>query len=230
LGKEGSELFPLPGEFIMVWRPCDDALQGFHVQLVVFMAEIRSLSVFCGSKVGANPRFHKAAEDLGVIMAERNIRLVYGGGNIGLMGVVADSVMAAGGEVIGVIPDFLMKYEVGKSNVNELIVVDSMHEGKSKMFELSDGVAVLPGGLGTLDETFEVITWKQLRQHDKPIVIVNVDDYWLPFEKLIQSLIGQAFAHPAIEELYTVVDSAEAVLPALESAPIPKEEVLTSHL
>lgn len=96
----------MPGEFIMVWRPCDDALQGFHVQLVVFMAEIRSLSVFCGSKVGANPRFHKAAEDLGVIMAERNIRLVYGGGNIGLMGVVADSVMAAGGEVISVIPDF----------------------------------------------------------------------------------------------------------------------------
>ena len=195
-----------------------------------FMTKIRALSVFCGSKSGANPLYRDVAERLGTMMAERGIRLVYGGGNIGLMGVVADSVMDAGGEVVGVIPDFLMKYEVGKSNVNELIVVDSMHERKSRMFELSDGVVVLPGGLGTLDETFEVITWKQLRQHDKPIVVVNVDDYWAPFEVLIQSLVDHGFAHQGISELYTVVGSAEAVIPALESAPTPQEEVLTSHL
>lgn len=194
------------------------------------MTEIRALSVFCGSKTGANPHNRAVAERLGVMMAERGIRLVYGGGNIGLMGSIADTVIDAGGEVVGVIPDFLMKYEVGKSNVNELIVVDSMHERKSRMFELSDGVVVLPGGLGTLDETFEVITWKQLRQHDKPIVIVNVDDYWAPFEALIKNLVDQGFAHPGISELYTVVGSAEAVFPALESAPIPQEEVLTSHL
>lgn len=194
------------------------------------MTEIRSLSVFCGSKVGANPQYEAVAKHLGTMMAERGIQLVYGGGNIGLMGIVADSVMKSGGEVIGVIPEFLMKYEVGKSNVNELIVVESMHERKSRMFELSDAAVVLPGGLGTLDETFEVITWKQLRQHDKPIIIVNVDNYWAPFENLIRSLIAQEFAHPAIEELYTVVGSAEGVFPALDSAPIPKEEVLTSHL
>ena len=163
-------------------------------------------------------------------MAERGVKLVYGGGNIGLMGLIADSVMEAGGEVIGVIPDFLMKFEVGKTNVNELIVVDSMHERKSRMFELSDGVVVLPGGLGTLDETFEVITWKQLRQHDKPIVILDVDDYWAPFKSLIQHMVEHEFAHPAIHELYTLVGSVEDVFPALESAPIPQEVVLTSLL
>jgi uncharacterized protein (TIGR00730 family) len=194
------------------------------------MTKIKSLCVFCGSKMGANPHYQAAAERLGTLMAERGIRLVYGGGNIGLMGVIASAVMNAGGEVTGVIPDFLMKFEVGKSNVNELIVVNSMHERKRKMFELSDGVVVLPGGLGTLDETFEVITWKQLRQHDKPIVVVSVDNYWAPLETLVQSSIDQDFAHPAIAELYTVVSTAEAVFPALESAPEPNEAVLTSHL
>ncbi|MEX2451043.1 MAG: TIGR00730 family Rossman fold protein [Rhodospirillales bacterium] len=194
------------------------------------MADIQALSVFCGSKVGVNPRYAAVAETLGTLMAERGVRLVYGGGNIGLMGVLADTVMAAGGEVIGVIPEFLMKYEVGKTNVNELIVVDSMHERKRRMFELSDGAVVLPGGLGTLDEAFEVITWKQLRQHDKPIVVVNVDDYWAPFERLIRNLIEQGFAHPAITGLYSVVDEAAAVFPALDSAPAAEEEVLTSHL
>ena len=190
------------------------------------MTEIRALSVFCGSKKGVNPHYRAVAERLGIIMAERGIRLVYGGGNIGLMGIIADTVMDAGGEVIGVIPDFLMKFEVGKTNVNELIVV----ERKKRMFELSDGVVVLPGGLGTLDETFEVITWKQLRQHDKPIVIVNVDNYWAPLEALVQSMIDHGFAHPAITELYTLVNSAESVFLALESAPVPQDVVLTSHL
>ena len=194
------------------------------------MTEIRALSVFCGSKTGVNPHYRAVAERLGIIMAERGIRLVYGGGNIGLMGIIADTVMDAGGEVIGVIPDFLMKFEVGKTNVNELIVVDSMHERKKRMFELSDGVVVLPGGLGTLDEAFEVITWKQLRQHDKPIVIVNVDNYWAPFEALVQNMIDHGFAHPAITELYTLVDSAESVFSALETAPVPQDVVLTSHL
>ncbi|MEQ8195419.1 MAG: TIGR00730 family Rossman fold protein [Rhodospirillales bacterium] len=194
------------------------------------MTDIKALSVFCGSKTGANPRYRGVAEKLGALMAERGVKLVYGGGNIGLMGIIADTVMAAGGEVIGVIPEFLMKYEVGKTNVDELIVVDSMHERKRRMFELSDGVVVLPGGLGTLDEAFEVITWKQLRQHDKPIVVVNVDDYWAPFEGLIRNLIEQGFAHPAITGLYTVVGEAEAVFPALDSAPPAEEVVLTSHL
>jgi len=194
------------------------------------MTEIKALCVFCGSKMGASPQYQAVAKQLGSLLAERGIRLIYGGGNIGLMGVVADAVMDAGGEVTGVIPEFLMKFEVGKSNVNELIVVESMHERKSRMFELSDGVVVLPGGLGTLDETFEVITWKQLRQHDKPIVVLSVDDYWAPFENLVESLVDQDFAHPAIADLYTVVHSAKAVFPALESAPEPNEEVLTSHL
>jgi uncharacterized protein (TIGR00730 family) len=111
------------------------------------MTEIKALCVFCGSKMGASPQYQAVAKQLGSLLAERSIRLIYGGGNIGLMGVVADAVMDAGGEVTGVIPEFLMKFEVGKSNVNELIVVESMHERKSRMFELSDGVVLrsLPG-------------------------------------------------------------------------------------
>ncbi|MAE44793.1 MAG: TIGR00730 family Rossman fold protein, partial [Magnetovibrio sp.] len=151
------------------------------------MTEITSLSVFCGSKKGADPRFEEAARRLGELMVERRIRLVYGGGAIGLMGVLAKTVLDGGGEVTGVIPSFLMKYEVGNPGVTELIVVDSMHDRKRRMFEISDGFVVLPGGLGTLDETIETVTWKQLQLHAKPVVVVDVGGYWRPLAEMIDA-------------------------------------------
>lgn len=193
------------------------------------MTTISALGVFCGSKTGDDPAFAAAARDLGRIMAARRVRMVYGGGNIGLMGIIADSVLGEGGHVTGVIPDFLMKFEVGKSDVSELIVVDSMHERKRRMFEMADGFVILPGGLGTLDETFEIVTWKQLRQHSKPIVVLNVSGYWDPFIDLVEGAIDGGFAHAGVRDLFTVVETVDGVFEALESAPEPVEEVLTSH-
>lgn len=194
------------------------------------MTRIQSICVFCGSKMGADPAWRAQAARLGTVLAGAGIRLVYGGGRIGLMGIVADAALKGGGRVIGVIPDFLMKLEVGHASVSELEVVDSMHERKRRMFELSDGFVVLPGGLGTLDEAFEIITWKQLRQHSKPIVVMNAAGYWSPFSKMIDSIIEGGFAHPKIRELFMMVDDADGVLPALRAAPEVDEKVLTSHL
>ena len=194
------------------------------------MTKISSLCVFCGSKTGEGPAFEAAARRLGEQMAERGIRLVYGGGRIGLMGVVADAVLAGGGEAIGVIPEFLKGLEVGNDAVTEQIVTGSMHERKTRMFELSDGFVVLPGGLGTLDETLEIITWKQLRIHSKPVVVLNTDGYWSVLEDLVQRTVDGGFAHSAVTELFTMVDDPEAVFQALAAQPEPKEEVLTSHL
>jgi hypothetical protein len=194
------------------------------------MIEIRSVCVFCGSREGNDPAYREAAVRLGTLIAERGVRLVYGGGSIGLMGVIADAALAAGGEVIGVIPDFLMKYEINHARLTDLVITGSMHDRKRRMFEMVDGFVVLPGGIGTLDETFEIVTWKQLRLHDSPIVVLDAGGYWKPLEALISAVIAGGFAHEAIAELFTVVASADDVFPALDSAPEPKEEVLTSHL
>ena len=194
------------------------------------MARIDSVCVFCGSKFGNDPAWTRAAERLGALLAEADIRLVYGGGRIGLMGAVAQAAMRAGGRVSGVIPDHLMKLEVADTDITELVVVDSMHERKRRMFELADGFVVLPGGLGTLDETFEIVTWKQLRHHSKPIVMLDVNGYWTPFLDLVRAIVAGGFAHPAVADLYTVVATPEAVLPALRAAPAVDERVLTSHL
>jgi hypothetical protein len=180
--------------------------------------------------MGNDPAWGREAERLGRLLAEQGIRLVYGGGRIGLMGVVAQAVMRHGGQVTGVIPDFLMKLEVGHTGVTDLVVVDSMHERKRRMFELSDGFVVLPGGLGTLDETFEIVTWKQLRQHSKPVVILTTGGYWTPFADLVRAIVAGGFAHPAINDLFSLVESADDVVPALKAAPEVTEEVLTSHL
>ena len=194
------------------------------------MGKIGSVCVFCGSKKGNDPALARAADRLGVLLAEAGIRLVFGGGRIGLMGVVAQAAMRAGGSVSGVIPDFLMKLEVGDTRITELVVVASMHERKRRMFELADGFVILPGGLGTLDETFEVVTWKQLRHHSKPIVVLNVNGYWSPFADLIGAIVAGGFAHPAVADLFSMVERVEDVIPALSSAPAVNEEVLTSHL
>ena len=194
------------------------------------MNTISSLCLFCGSRHGNDPAFTGAARRLGELMVERGVGLIYGGGAIGLMGVVAKTVLAGGGHVTGIIPEFLMKYEVGNPGGSELIVVDDMHERKRRMFDLADGFVILPGGLGTLDEMIEVATWKQLQLHAKPVVVLNAGGYWDPLRALIDGVIGGGFAHPAIDELFTFVDDIDAVFPALESAPPPKRVVLTSHL
>jgi hypothetical protein len=186
------------------------------------MSLLASLCLYCGSAGAVDERHRNAAATLGRLLAENGIRLVYGGGRIGLMGIAADAALGAGGEVIGIIPDHLNDIEVGHPHVTELRVVGSMHERKQLMFELSDAFAVLPGGIGTMDETFEIITWRQLRLHDKPIVLIDDHGYWAPFLALIDHIISRGFARPAIRDLFTVVGRVEDVIPTVLAAPAPR--------
>jgi hypothetical protein len=188
---------------------------------VYFMASIASVCVYCGSSVGANPRYAETARQLGAELAGHGIRLVYGGGRIGLMGQVADAVLAGGGQVIGVIPEHLQVQEKGHYGVTELHVVASMHERKNLMFELSDAFVILPGGFGTLDEAFEMLTWRQLQLHDKPILFLDIDGYWTPFGKLVDHFIAEGFARESSRRLFAMVDAVEAVIPTLLRLPAP---------
>src|SRR3954468_19599445 len=180
------------------------------------MTLIKSLCVYCGSARGRSPRYIAAAKELGVAMAERQIRLIYGGARIGMMGELADAVMKNGGEVNGVIPEHLQTSEVGHSGITELKVVESMHVRKKLMFDLSDAFAVLPGGFGTLDELFEVITWRMLSLHAKPIVVINVDGYWDHFQTLIDHMIGKGFARDSARQFFSVVNSIGRVFDLLD--------------
>jgi uncharacterized protein (TIGR00730 family) len=179
------------------------------------MASIASVCVYCGSSLGANPRHTEAARHLGTQLAAHGIRLVYGGGRIGLMGQIADAVLARGGQVVGVIPEHLQVQEKGHRGVTELRVVASMHERKNLMFELSDAFVILPGGFGTLDEAFEMLTWRQLKLHDKPILFLNIDGYWTPFAKLVDQFIAEGFARESSRRLFAMVDVVEDVIPTL---------------
>jgi len=194
------------------------------------MEPISSLCVYCGSSAGRSPIYRAAAERLGRLLAENRIRLVFGGGRIGLMGILADSVIAAGGSAIGVIPRFLETREVGHQAVDKLYIVESMHERKKLMFDLSDAFAVLPGGFGTLDETFEVITWRQIKLHDKPIIMIDIDGYWRPFLDLAEQAIGQGFARPECRQLFTVVSDVDEVIPALRREHAPSVPDLTERM
>ena len=224
------------------------------------MSTINSLCVYCGSSNGADPIYREAAERLGTLMAERGVRLVYGGRRVGLMGTVAHAVMAGGGTATGVIPRFIIEHE--KSNpgagelsmglagpegmggpahskatsplpefdLTEVIVVDDMHERKRRMFELADGFIALPGGLGTLEETIEVVTWKKLKLHAKPVVVMNIAGYWEPLRTLVERAVSGGFAHPDSLDLFTMVDSADEVFVALAQAPEPAEEARASRV
>jgi hypothetical protein len=157
------------------------------------------------------------------LIAQAGLKLVYGGGRVGLMGVVADAALAAGGNVVGIIPEHLNSVEIGHQHVTELRIVPNMHERKHLMFEMSDAFVILPGGIGTLDEAFEIITWRQLHLHDKPVILVDSAGYWRPFLDLIDHIIAQGFASAAIRRLFQVVGGVEDVMPALAAAPAPRE-------
>lgn len=152
-----------------------------------------NICVFCGSATGHNPVFAGAAKSLGRLIGSNNHTLVYGGGNIGLMNILANSVMEAGGKVIGIIPDFLFKREVAHTGITELIIVDSMHERKKRMADKSDAFIAIPGGWGTLDELAEILTWKQLSLINKPIGILNTNEFFTPLIHMMQSMVVNGF-------------------------------------
>jgi uncharacterized protein (TIGR00730 family) len=188
------------------------------------MAVVKSICVYCGSSGRVDEVYRAAATRLGVLLAKAGIELVYGGGRVGLMGLLADSALASGGRVTGIIPVHLHDKEVGHTGLTELVVVDNMHQRKRRMFELADAFVVLPGGLGTLDETLEIITWKQLGLHDKPIVLVDVAGYWTPLLELIEHAVVSGFAARRALHLYRVAQRVEDVLPTLAAAPEPQLE------
>jgi uncharacterized protein (TIGR00730 family) len=184
------------------------------------MTEIRSLAVFCGSRVGNDPAYAEAGRIVGAGMAQLGIRLVFGGGKIGIMGVVADAVLAGGGSVMGVIPRFLREREVAHTDLTDIVITDNMHVRKTRLYEESDAFLVMPGGLGTFDEAFEIITWRQLGLHDKPIMICDEAGWARPFVALIEHAIAQGFASPSAAGLYEVLPDARAVVERLARLPV----------
>ncbi len=177
---------------------------------------IGHVAVFCGSRLGARSIYTKAVAELGRGLAERGIGLIYGGGRIGLMGCLADAALDAGGAVVGIIPDFLSAREVAHSRVAELVTTDSMHTRKQLMFDRADAFVSMPGGLGTLDETIEVVTWRQLDLHDKPILIVDVGGWARGFVAAMETAISDGFADLATRELYDIVPDVASALHHLE--------------
>ncbi|GJD88318.1 hypothetical protein BHAOGJBA_1832 [Methylobacterium hispanicum] len=180
------------------------------------MAPVKTVCVYCGSGFGGNPAFRDAAERLGTALARAGIGLVYGGGDVGLMGTVARAVMQGGGHVTGIIPDFLQAREHMLEDIQETIVVGDMHTRKRLMFERSDAFVALPGGIGTLEELVEQLTWSQLGQHRKPIVLVSIADFWSPLLTLFAHMREQGFIRDGLELSYLVAQDADAVVPMLQ--------------
>ncbi len=179
---------------------------------------IENVCVYCGSGVGANPRYAEAARTLGQCLAATNVGLVYGGGGLGLMGEVARATLQAGGRVTGIIPEFLTHKEHMLREVNKLMITKDMHERKRLMFEHSDAFVALPGGIGTLEELVEQLTWSQLGQHAKPIVVANIAGFWDPFLKLLAHMRDDQFIRNGINVHFIVVDDAKAIVPAILAA------------
>jgi hypothetical protein len=174
-----------------------------------------SVCVFCGSRPGNNPEYMLQAEIFGTLIAKNKWRLVYGAGNTGMMGSVANATQQGKSTTFGVIPDHLVKREVGKTDLDNFIITENMHDRKKLMFTNSDAIVLLPGGPGSLDEFFEVLTWAQLDVHKKPIVLINVETYWDPLIELIDHTISSGFADSTIKGLFTIVDTAEEAIECL---------------
>ena len=177
-----------------------------------------AVCVYCGSGHGTKPIYAQTATALGQALATASIRLIYGGGGMGLMGEVARATVATGGKVTGIIPDFLSEREHMLREVDELIVTGDMHERKRLMFERSNAFVALPGGIGTLEELVEQLTWSQLGQHRKPIIVANIDGFWDPFLELLQHMRAQQFIRDGLEVSFTVVTNADAIVPAIITA------------
>jgi len=182
------------------------------------MNQIKTVCVYCGSGPGTNPRFVEAAIALGKVFAENDIRLVYGGGSIGLMGAVAKSVLDHGGSVTGIIPDFLRARENALTRVQEMIVTPDMHERKRLMFERSDAFIALPGGIGTLEELVEQMTWQQLGRHAKPVLLANIDNFWEPLLSLLAHMRVTEFIRPTLPLEILKAERVEDILPRLRAA------------
>lgn len=182
------------------------------------MSEIKSICVYCGSSAGNNPAYREAALTLGRSLAEHKIRLVYGGGTKGIMGAVAEGVLQAGGQVLGIIPEFLVAKEASGSDfahLSEVIVTKDMHERKHLMFQHSDAFVTLPGGIGTVEEIVEMMTWAQLGRHKKPMVFANINQFWQPMLKLIDHMRDEGFIHTSHQLQPLVIDDADAIVAAI---------------
>jgi uncharacterized protein (TIGR00730 family) len=193
------------------------------------MAPVRTVCVYCGSGFGRDPAFRDAAEVLGTALAKAGMRLVYGGGDVGLMGTVARAALAAGGHVTGIIPDFLQAREHMLDDVQETVVVPDMHTRKRLMFERSDAFVTLPGGIGTL---VELLTWAQLGRHRKPVVLVSVAEFWSPLLALFEHMRGHGFIREGLDLSYLVAREAQAVVPMLREAghqPDPQAEEIVQQ-
>ncbi len=182
------------------------------------MSKIKTVCVYCGSGPGTNPLFVEAAEALGKAFAENDVRLVYGGGSLGLMGAVAKSTLDHGGSVTGIIPEFLTARENALSRVQEMIVTPDMHERKRLMFERSDAFVALPGGIGTLEELVEQLTWQQLGRHTKPVLLANIDGFWEPLLALLAHMRATQFIRPTLAIEILKAERVEDILPRLQSA------------
>jgi uncharacterized protein (TIGR00730 family) len=182
------------------------------------MSNIKTVCVYCGSGPGTNPHFMEAAVAFGKALAENGIRLVYGGGSLGLMGAVATSVLDHGGTVTGIIPDFLTLRENALTRVQEMIVTPDMHERKRLMFEHSDAFVALPGGVGTLEELVEQLTWKQLGRHEKPVLLANIDNFWEPLFALLAHMRSTQFIRSGLSVDILKAERVEDILPRLRAA------------
>jgi len=182
------------------------------------MSTIKTVCVYCGSGAGTNPRFIESARALGKALAENGIRLVYGGGSVGMMGAVASAVLDHGGSVTGIIPDFLTSKESALKRVQEMIVTPDMHVRKRLMFEHSDAFVALPGGIGTLEELVEQLTWQQLGRHSKPVLLANIDGFWEPLLALIAHMRATQFIRPTLSIDILKAERVEDILPRLQAA------------
>src|SRR5215467_6798236 len=182
------------------------------------MSKINAVCVYCGSSAGTEPAFGEAAGCLGRIFAENGVRLIYGGGSVGLMGILADAVLAHGGKATGIIPDFLTQRERPRRLGQDLIVTRDMHERKRTMFERADAFVALPGGIGTLEELVEQLTWSQLGRHRKPILVANINGFWEPLVELLEHMKRSGFIHSDLMFDYAVVDRIEDAVPAIRKA------------
>lgn len=192
--------------------------------------KIESVCVYCGSAGAVKESYRAAAREAGEKLVRRGLRVVYGGGHVGLMGIVADAALAAGGHVTGIIPRHIQEREVAHETLSEIHIVETMHERKTMMVERADAFLILPGGFGTMDEFFEIITWRQLKLHSKPVVVANIDGYWDPLIALMDRQIAEGFARESDRAFVTVEDNIDAAVAALYRLPVDGEDPATKWM